>query len=150
MNEDEVTELSVEQCWELLGQETFGRLAFRLVDEVHLVPVNYVVDRRTLLIRTAPGNKLLAAAMGSDVAFEIDRHGDRDAWSVVLRGQVRQLEESEEWRADAHPGRPWVTTPKYAVVELEPVVVTGRRFRLDPAARAQSLPERVSPQRPTG
>lgn len=127
---DEVTELTSEECWQFLADEELGRLAFRLVDEVHLVPVNYVVDDGDLLIRTAPGNKLLAAAMGSQTAFEIDRNDDRAACSVVVRGRLRQLGEDEEHRLDVHPMRPWVTSPKYAVVALEPSEVTGRKFRL--------------------
>ena len=40
MNADEtVVELSVEDCWALLRDEEFGRLAYRLVDEVHVVPI---------------------------------------------------------------------------------------------------------------
>ena len=128
--DDNVIELTPEECWELLEGEEFGRLAYRLVDEVHLVPVNYVVDNRSLLISTAPGNKLLAAVLQSDVAFEIDWRDDRSAWSVVARGRLRQLGEDEERRADDHVERPWVETPKYDVIELQPDVVTGRRFRL--------------------
>ena len=131
-----VEELSLEECWELLGLEEFGRLAYRLVDEVHLVPINFVADAGTLLFRTESGNKLLAAALHSDVAFEIDWHDDASAWSVVVRGQLRQLEEDEAHRADALPLRPWVPTLKYDVVELVPSVVTGRRFVLDRSAVA--------------
>jgi len=135
MTEDSpVEELSLEECWELLGLEEFGRLAYRLVDEVHLVPVNYAADAGTLLFRTDSGNKLLAAALHSDVAFEIDWHDDAAAWSVVVRGQLRVLEEDEAHRADALPLRPWVPTLKYDVVELVPSSVTGRRFVLDRAA----------------
>ena len=61
-----MTELSLEECWEMLRAEEFGRLAFRLVDEVHITPINYAVDGETLLFRTAEGNKLLSAAMGSE------------------------------------------------------------------------------------
>ena len=45
-----------------------------------------MVDNRSLLIRTASGNKLLAAVLQSDVAFEIDWRDDTSAWSVVARG----------------------------------------------------------------
>lgn len=134
VEDDPVEELSVEECWTLLGLEEFGRLAFRLVDEVHLVPINYVADATTLLFRTQSGNKLLAAALNSDVAFEIDWHDDSSAWSVVVRGQLRQVPEGEEGRADALPLRPWVPTLKYDVVELVPSAVTGRRFRLSRSA----------------
>jgi nitroimidazol reductase NimA-like FMN-containing flavoprotein (pyridoxamine 5'-phosphate oxidase superfamily) len=123
-----VEEMTVEECWELLGQEQFGRLAYRLVDEVHLVPLNYAVDGRALLIRTGSGNKLLAAALHSEVALEIDWKDDQHAWSVVARGRLRQLEEDEQHRVDGITWQPWVPTLKYDVVELVPEVVTGRRF----------------------
>ena len=130
MHMDASVELTVEQCWELLESNVLGRLAYRLVDEFHLVPVNYVVDNRSLLIRTGSGNKLLAAALQSDVAFEIDWHDDREAWSVVARGRLRRLADGERRRADNHTEWTWVTTPKDDVIELLPDVVTGRRFRL--------------------
>ena len=131
MSDDVVTELSQDECWEMLREEEFGRLAFRLVDEVHITPVNYAVDHGTLLFRSAGGNKLLAVAMGSDVAFEIDRYDDEHARSVVVRGSARQLGEDEEHRAENVPLRPWVGTPKYNVVEITPRVVTGRAFHLN-------------------
>ena len=130
MSDDVVTELSQDECWRMLREEEFGRLAFRLVDEVHITPVNYAVDHDTLLFRTAAGNKLLSAAMGADVAFEIDHYGDHHARSVVVRGGARILHEDEEHRADNVPLRPWVGTPKHHVVEITPRVVTGRAFLL--------------------
>jgi nitroimidazol reductase NimA-like FMN-containing flavoprotein (pyridoxamine 5'-phosphate oxidase superfamily) len=125
-----VEELTDQECWELLTGQEFGRLAYRLVDEVHLVPINYAVDGRSLLFRTDSGNKLLAAALHSDVAFEIDWHDDLAAWSVVVRGRLERLGEDEEHRADALPLHSWVPTLRYDVVELVPDVVTGRRFQL--------------------
>jgi hypothetical protein len=129
-DEDPVVELTTEECWELLEGEQFGRLAYRLVDEVHLVPINYVADGRTLLFRTGSGNKLLAAALHSDVALEIDWYDDVAAWSVVARGRLRRLGEDEAHRVESLPLQPWVSTVKPDVVELDPEVVTGRRFRL--------------------
>ena len=64
MDEDIVTELSPDECWEMLRGEEFGRLAFRLVDEVHITPINYAVDGDTLLFRTAEGGKLLSGGDG--------------------------------------------------------------------------------------
>jgi nitroimidazol reductase NimA-like FMN-containing flavoprotein (pyridoxamine 5'-phosphate oxidase superfamily) len=125
-----VVELSLDESWDLLGTEEFGRLAYRLVDEVHIVPINYAVDGRSLLFRTSSGNKLLAAALHSDVALEADWHDDLSAWSVVARGHLRQLDEDEEHRIEGLPLHPWVPTLKYDVVELIPEVVTGRCFRL--------------------
>lgn len=130
MSDEVVRQLSPQECWQMLRQEEFGRLAFRLVDEVHITPVNYAVDRDTLLFRTDAGNKLLSVAMGSEVAFEVDRFDDERARSVVVRGSARILGEDEEHRAENVPLRPWVGTPKYHVVEILPRVITGRAFVL--------------------
>lgn len=128
--EEPVTELSAEECWEMLRAEEVGRLAFRLVDEVHITPVNYVVEGETLLFRTAEGNKLLGVVMGAAVAFEVDRHDDETARSVVVRGTARMLPEDEAHRADNLVLRPWVPTLKYNVVEIVPSAVSGRHFDL--------------------
>ena len=128
--------LAAEACWTLLASQPVGRLAYRLVDEVHVVPVNYVVDHTrpagpTLLVLTAAGNKLLAAELGSEVALQIDHWGGRRAWSVLVRGTLQHLGDGEERRADELGLRPWVPGLRYDVVELTPRAVTGRRFRLD-------------------
>ena len=125
-----VTSLSEDECWDMLREEEFARLAFRLVDEVHITPINYAVEHDTLLFRTAGGDKLLSVAMGSEVALEIDRYDEEHARSVVVRGSARILGEDEEHRAENVPLRPWVGTLKYNVVEITPRVVTGRAFHL--------------------
>ena len=130
MTDEVVTELTSEECWEMLREEEFGRLAYRLVDEVHITPINYAVEGGSLLFRTAEGNKLLAVAMGSEVAFEIDRYGEDWARSVVVRGPAHLLPEDQAHRAENVPLRPWVPTLKYNVVEIEPKVVSGRAFEL--------------------
>jgi nitroimidazol reductase NimA-like FMN-containing flavoprotein (pyridoxamine 5'-phosphate oxidase superfamily) len=131
LSEDQPTvELTVEECWDLLSEAEVGRLAYRLVDEIHLVPINYAVDGRSILFRTAAGNKLLAAELESEVAFEIDWFGDDTAWSVLVRGHLRHLDEGEQHRLSGLDVHPWVPTLKYDHVELEPTAVTGRRFLL--------------------
>ena len=130
MTDEVVTVMTSEECWDLLRDEEFGRLAYLLVDEVHITPINYAVDGRSLLFRTAEGDKLLAVVMGYEVAFEIDRYGEDWARSVVVRGPARLLPEDEAHRAENVPLRPWTTTLKYNVVEIEPKVVSGRAFEL--------------------
>lgn len=131
LSEDQpVVELTVEECWDLLSGAEIGRLAYRLVDEIHLVPINYTVEDRSILFRTAAGNKLLAAELESEVAFEIDWVGEDSAWSVLARGHLRHLDEAEEERLSGLREHPWVPSLKYDHVELTPAVVTGRRFLL--------------------
>jgi nitroimidazol reductase NimA-like FMN-containing flavoprotein (pyridoxamine 5'-phosphate oxidase superfamily) len=135
MDEDVVTVLSTEECWEILRQEEFGRLAYLLGDEVDLVPLNYAVDDSTdqpcLLFRTAEGSKLLGILMHPKVVFEIDQYDESQARSVIVRGRARRLEEDEAHRAENLPLRPWVPTLKYDVVEIVPDQLSGRRFALE-------------------
>jgi uncharacterized protein len=132
LSEDQpVVELTADECWDLLSQAQVGRLAYRLVDEIHLVPVNFVVEDRAILFRTAAGNKLLAAELESEVAFEIDWIGEDTAWSVMVRGHLRHVDEEEEdHRLAGLQLRPWVPSLRYDYLELAPAVVTGRRFLL--------------------
>lgn len=129
-NEDPIRKMTDEECWDMLRAEEFGRLAFRLVDELHITPLNFAVEGASLLFRTAEGNKLLSVAMGYKVAFEVDRYGEHSARSVVVRGSARLLPEDEAHRADKLRLRPWVPTLKYDVVEIIPEVVSGREFEL--------------------
>jgi uncharacterized protein len=131
MNDEYTAEMTEDECWEELSSEEFGRLAHMLGDELHLVPVNYAVDGRTLLFRTAEGSKLLGIVMNPQVVLEIDRYDDEHAMSVVVRGTARVLDEHEEHRAESVPLRPWVATPKYNVVEITPTQLSGRRFDLE-------------------
>ncbi len=130
-DEEVITKLSTERCWELLREDAFGRLAFRMGPEVHVVPLNYAVDGETLLFRTAGGDKLLGVTMHPEVVFEIDAYDETSAHSVIVRGLARRLEENEEHRADDIGLRPWLPTLKYNVVEIKPTEITGRAFKLD-------------------
>jgi len=132
LTEDEpVRELPAEDCWELLRDHEFGRVAFHLGPEVHLVPVNYAVDGGALLFRTSAGSKLVGVLMNPDVVFEIDDHDATGAVSVIVRGQARRLEEDQAHRADEVGLRPWVPTRKDEVVEIRPTEITGRAFWLE-------------------
>jgi nitroimidazol reductase NimA-like FMN-containing flavoprotein (pyridoxamine 5'-phosphate oxidase superfamily) len=135
MNHDTITDLPLDECWELLRAHAVGRLAFHLADQVRIVPMNYVVDKDTLLFRTAEGSKLLGVGSVGDVAFEIDGENGDIAWSVVLHGTAQRLDKQAAHRADDLALRPWVRVDKDTVVEIIPTAITGRRFRLDPQAR---------------
>lgn len=137
MSDRTPTILTDEQCWERLNSHEFGRLAYHLTDEVHLVPVNYAADGGRLLIRTAEGSKLLGVVMNSDVAFEIDEVDDdaEIAWSVVARGRAEILDGDAARAADALPLLPWVPEPKFIIVAITPSEVSGREFPLARSGR---------------
>lgn len=126
-----VTAIPEDTCWQMLHEEEFGRLAFHLADEVHLVPINYAVDeQRRIVFRTAEGSKLLGLTMNADVAFEIDDFGEEEATSVIVRGRARQLEGHEADEVEQLPLRPWVDTAKFNTIAIEVDEVTGRHFEL--------------------
>jgi len=127
----QIQELSDLECWEVLRRNELGRLAFHLLDEVDIVPVNYVVDGRTLLFRTAEGSKLLGVVLNANVAFEVEEVGSETARSVVVRGEARQLDEHEAHRAESLPLHTWVPGDRYEVVEITPASITGRELPLE-------------------
>lgn len=132
MQENPTAPMSEDQAWAALRSHEFGRLAYHLLDEVHIVPINYAVDARNRLVfRTAEGSKLLGVVMNSDVAFEIDEYDDDQAMSVIARGRAVPLEGAEQRLADDLPLRPWVPTEKYNIVAIQVSEITGRRFRLE-------------------
>ncbi|GAA0977250.1 hypothetical protein ENKNEFLB_02159 [Nocardioides aquaticus] len=134
------SELALDECWALVAQEEVGRLAYRLVDEIHVVPVNHTVHDGVVLFRTTAGNKLLAAALGESVAFEVDWFGQDAAWSVEVRGRIRRLEDDEHERLDETVRAPWVDGYRFDLVALEPSHVSGRRFQLRRGRASPVLP----------
>lgn len=123
--------LSEDQCWELLAGVEVGRLAVAAAGDVDIYPLNFVVDGRELVFRTAEGTKLLEVVLAGRVAFEVDgyepEHGR--AWSVVIKGVAHDLERfSEIYEAQGLPLFPWNASPKERFVRIVPHRITGRRF----------------------
>jgi nitroimidazol reductase NimA-like FMN-containing flavoprotein (pyridoxamine 5'-phosphate oxidase superfamily) len=119
------------ECWALLGRSGIGRLAVEVGRQPDIFPVNYVVDARSIVIRTAAGTKLAGAVLGGRVAFEIDAFDEEthSGWSVVVHGtagEVTTLEDrlaAEELDLD-----PWAAGEKDRFLRVSPLKVTGRRL----------------------
>lgn len=130
MTDDGVTILPVHECWELLGSLALGRLVTYADGQPDIFPVNYVVQRRTVLFRTAPGTKLVSSAINNQVLFEVDDHNVAEAWSVIVRGIARSLRTPEELEeAERAQVLPWTRPEKTHYVRIVPRSVTGRRFQ---------------------
>jgi nitroimidazol reductase NimA-like FMN-containing flavoprotein (pyridoxamine 5'-phosphate oxidase superfamily) len=98
-----------------------------------IYPVNFIVDRGTVVFRTAEGTKLAGAVLGPGVAFEVDGYDAErgTAWSVLVKGQAVEIDKMEEVFAAADlPLFPWHNGPKHRFVRIEPTEITGRRFRV--------------------
>lgn len=129
-----VQELDVETCLELLATQEVGRVA---VDDGRgpvVLPVNYVLDRGSVVFRTDLGTKLDAAEEGRPASFQVDdidqdrRHG----WSVLVRGtlvEVTRPAEVERLRElDLHP---FASGDRAHFLRLVSSSMTGRRVRSD-------------------
>lgn len=128
--DDGVTVLAESECWNLLAGMTLGRLVTSVDGQPEIFPVNYAVQRRSVLFRTAEGTKLVSTAINHDVLFEVDDHNAAEGWSVIVRGRAHSLHTEEEIE-DADRARvvPWTTSEKSHYVRVLPRQVTGRRFR---------------------
>jgi uncharacterized protein len=129
--------LSESECWELLDAADVGRLAVDIAGQPDIFPINFVVDQSGIVFRSAAGTKLAGAVLNRLVAFEIDGYepDDRAAWSVVVKGEARQIERMQEvFDAEDLPLFPWLAWDKPNFVRIEPTVVTGRRYHIVDAA----------------
>lgn len=135
-----ITELTDQDCWDLLASVSLGRLVTTVAGWTEIFPVNFVVQDQTLLFRTAEGTKLLTSVLNEHVVFEADDHNVAEGWSVVLRGTAHLLSSSEEiHRAERAGLYPWIATPKLRFVRVTPETVTGRRFVFGPEPDAGTV-----------
>ena len=124
-----VSILSETECWNLLSSRSLGRLVTSVDGQPEIFPVNFVVQHRTVLFRTAEGTKLVSAAINDRVLFEADDHNVAEGWSVIVKGTARILRTDEDIdEAEQAQLLPWTATVKQHFVRIRPLSVTGRRF----------------------
>ncbi len=125
-----ISVLSATESWNLLSSVALGRLVTSVDGKPAIFPVNFVVQRRTVLFRTAAGTKLVSAAINDEVLFEGDDHGFTEGWSVIVEGTASILRTDEEIdEAERAQLLPWIATVKQHYVRIRPLNITGRRFR---------------------
>jgi nitroimidazol reductase NimA-like FMN-containing flavoprotein (pyridoxamine 5'-phosphate oxidase superfamily) len=140
-SDDRVAILPVHECWDLLTGMTLGRLVTSVDGRPEIFPVNYVVQRRTILFRTAEGTKLVSAAINNHVVFEVDDHNVAEGWSVVVKGTARSLRTDEAIEeAERAQLLPWTGADKSHYMRVIPETVTGRRFQFGPPSMEKSIP----------
>jgi nitroimidazol reductase NimA-like FMN-containing flavoprotein (pyridoxamine 5'-phosphate oxidase superfamily) len=128
-----VERLEDDECWELLAEARFGRLAVAAAGDIDIFPVNFVVRGHEVVIRTAEGTKLLEAVISDLVAIETD-HRDPEtgvAWSVVAKGEPEMLERFDDiYAAQRLDIRPWIRDlPKEHFIRVLVHTISGRRLR---------------------
>jgi uncharacterized protein len=133
MTDESAAVLPEDESWRRLGGVALGRLVTSFAGEPEIFPVNYAVQGRTVLFRTAEGTKLFSAVTNSTVLFEADDHDVAQGWSVIVRGRARVLRTADEIaEADRAQLMPWTATVKKHYVRVTPSEITGRHFKFGP------------------
>jgi len=127
----QLRDLSPDECRALLSTHGVGRVAVSTPDGPAVVPVNYQVIDDVIAFRTAP-DTLPAAAVGKDVAFEVDHVDDAmsQGWSVLAVGPARVVTGADEVRrlTDRAHTKPWPGGERAMWVSIQPQRLTGRRI----------------------
>jgi nitroimidazol reductase NimA-like FMN-containing flavoprotein (pyridoxamine 5'-phosphate oxidase superfamily) len=130
-------DLELGVCWRLLERAVIGRIGFLDAGHVKVLPVNHVVDGRTIVLRTDRDSALSTVARGVAVAFEVDGADEQveTGWSVVVDGitEVATPDSVGLSRAGLHP---WAPGSKDLWVRIVPTAVTGRAI-----SRRKSAPD---------
>jgi uncharacterized protein len=126
-------ELAEDECFNLLKRHHFGRVA--IAEGVDLppmiMPLNYLVDADTVVVRTDPDSRLGSALRGAMVTFEIDGVDQlqRTGWSVVVSGRAQEVvDPGDLLELNQTPLLPWAPGDRTQYVRITPGSVTGRRI----------------------
>lgn len=127
--------LTSQECWDMVGSHGVGRIALPAEPSPVVFPVNYTVDARTLVYRTALGAPAALDA-GSAVSFQVDRVDERlsQGWSVLVAGTTEPVEDPAAVRAlaERRAVEPWAGGKRSLWMRIRPGRITGRRIETAP------------------
>jgi nitroimidazol reductase NimA-like FMN-containing flavoprotein (pyridoxamine 5'-phosphate oxidase superfamily) len=134
LSDQSIQVLSPDECLFLLGSRDLGRIAFEVGGQPEIFPINYAVEGRIVVFRTAPGVKLDSVPKAR-VAFEVDDWDSKlgIGWSVVVKGRAEEV----TWnlgRAAEHIRRTSIDSvapgDRGHWLAIRPSELTGRRFQV--------------------
>jgi len=137
--------LTEEQCRELLGEATIGRLGVTVGGLPVILPVNFALLNGDIVFRSGAGTKLRAAADRAVVAFEVDAFDDHGetGWSVLAIGRAIAITDPDELELLRTCGpTPWARGSREHCVRVTPEMLTGRKIVLHDAANEVALRSR--------
>ena len=126
--------LTEQECRDLLGGVTVGRVVFTDRALPAIQPVGFALCDDEVIIRTTAGSKLAAAAAGTVVAFEADEFDSSivSGWSVVVVGHARVMTEDGRLpHLPRLPLQPWNPDEPDHYIAITPELISGRRVRQD-------------------
>jgi nitroimidazol reductase NimA-like FMN-containing flavoprotein (pyridoxamine 5'-phosphate oxidase superfamily) len=133
-----LVELDRAECLDLLGSVSFGRIVFTYKALPAIRPVNHILRRGEVIIRSHLGSAMVsAAADGAVVAYEADDIDpvEHVGWSVVVTGHARLITDPELIARYYDQLEPW--TDDFSmdyVLYIESELVTGFELIRETAA----------------
>jgi hypothetical protein len=126
--------LAPAECARLLATQSVGRVGLGGA-RPGVFPVLYALLDGDVVFRTAPGEKLIAAALNRELVFEVDAFDTemRSGWSVNVLGAAEEIDDpGERSRAEALHLEPWAGDVRDRYVRIRTVEITGRRINPAP------------------
>ncbi len=123
--------LAAAECWQLLTEVSVGRLGIISDGHPDVFPVNFRVDKETVVFQTGDGTKLHAIEAGGSVALEADSVSAEFgiAWSVIIKGPAAVVEHSDaDLDRIGRPLFPWQGVGQDHIIRISPASITGRRY----------------------
>lgn len=128
-----LSELSIEECYELLERTPLGRVAYGTPAGTAVIPVNHMLVGQDLFISISPYGEIATQLQmhGPDapLTYQIDEYEayNQSGWSVLILGRASRVEASELPDPGTRP-LPWAEGARTALVRIRPQRVTGRRL----------------------
>lgn len=139
---DIMREMSLDECRTALGVGVVGRVAVATPNGPHIVPVNYWMVDRAVILRTTAYSVLGRYGHDAVVALEVDSIDPATAsgWSVVARGRAEAVTHAEEIAAlrDRIETEPWAPGSRPLYLRIAYAELTGRTLRTS-AQEAEKL-----------
>src|SRR4051794_14776443 len=122
--------ITEDECLRLLAEDEIGRLAIIDGGAPVMFPVNYQLDGRTIVFRTAPGTKLEGGPR-APASFEIDSfdRATKAGWSVLAAGRLEEVDVYDVKGETQLRVQPWADGTRERWMRLRPTRITGRVVR---------------------
>ena len=121
--------MSPTECFDLLEPGGIGRVGFAAAEGIVVLPVNFAVTGKAIIIRTAP-DTLLALHANAHLSFEVDHFDEalREGWSVLVQGHAHEVTDEREVKhlEDATRLEPWAPGARDVYVRMAPTVLDDR------------------------
>jgi hypothetical protein len=122
-------EIELAECLDLLAAHRVGRVAYCDSLGPVVLPVNYALDRDTILIQTSTHSNLARHLHTAAASFQVDEFDEytQSGWSVLVRGQADYVQ-GVDLPPDEDRPHTWAEGQRTLHVRITPRDISGRRL----------------------